>query len=196
MRKFMMTIAALAMSSGVAWGQSASQEIRLSATVGSYCNFNSSSLVLLSADASTIISGNRIPGTTNTPLPIPDGGRTGTVNCSANATISLSSSTGGLRNATAAGLAAEQNTDGAFVNKIHYTATASYGTASLILNSDSITGVGIIPVSMGPTAATTGGAQTGGTLTLGVALKPTTGTKLLVGGYYEDTLTVTLSPAP
>ena len=71
MRKIMMTMAALGLSSGVAWGQSASQEIRLSATVGSYCNFNSSSLVLLSADASTIISGNRIPGTTNTPLPIP-----------------------------------------------------------------------------------------------------------------------------
>ena len=78
-----------------------------------------------------------------------------------------------------------------FVNKIHYTATASYSGTTETINTATAT-------ANTPTAGTItgGGPQTSTPLVLAVNITATPSGKYLANGTFDDTLIVTLSPVP
>jgi hypothetical protein len=187
MRKIMMAAVGLVMSGGVAWGQSASQTVNLSATVGTACTIAGSANAL-TGTATNLISTATRTVTTGGPLVL--SASPGGVTCSTNATITLTSARGGLTNTTDAGNAASSST-GTFTNKIHYTARAAYSDKEVIIdtsNTWSVTQVSNV------SASTTSGAQTNATLGLEINVLPTATNRTLVGGEYSDTLTVTITP--
>ena len=193
MRKIMMAMAALALSSGVAWGQTtASQSVTLTAAVGSYCKINGTTgvtpLGIVGLPDSLIVN-QLVP--IGGALTIIGAGASGTVACTSSATVLLESANGGLTNTTGAGNLAANNNAGTFTNKIHYTATASYGSRTETLDTGSGAGP-ITPITVGGSVVA-GGAQTTGTLVFGVSIKPNT-SQTLVGGNYADSLRVTLAP--
>ena len=92
---------------------------------------------------------------------------------------------------TNAGLTNSVTVADPFVNKIHYTATASYnGTSETINTTTAIAGT--------PTAGhtTTLGPQTNQALVLAVNIQATPPGKHLANGTFNDTLIVTLTPMP
>lgn len=178
MRKIMMAVAALALSSGVAWGQgTATQNVSLTATVGGYCTIDNSSIGTAITRSITVTNG-KASGTGLGLISI-----TG-VTCTAQPKIRLQSTKGGI----VAGAGSPAIT-GNFVNKIHYTATATYASVQSIINTQ-----GINNFDGGSSSLSSTGIQTGGTLTLQVSPVATPDTNLLVNGDYDDTLTITLGP--
>ena len=191
MRKFMMTMAALALSSGTAWGQGvATQTVALSANVGTYCTIGGAPTGTAGRTGvvTSMIDNQRVG--TGGDLTI--SGTQGTVACTSNATITLTSASGGLSNTTQAGIAAAGPTGG-FTNKIHYSASASYNGQTAGIDTSSTWGQ--TPVTT-TSPTTTQGAQTSGVLGLTVSVAATAAGRLLVGGDYTDTLTVSLTPTP
>jgi hypothetical protein len=181
MRKMIMAMTALALSSGVAWGQGATQTVTLEATVGASCtigNLTGPSRVVQVPFSNLKATGGNLNAI----------GTNGAVFCTSNATIGLSSANGGLTNSTAAGLAAAPGT-GPFVNKIHYTAQANYSGQTLNIDTRS-------PTTQSDSKLTGEGAQSGATLALSVNIIATDTSKYLVDGLFQDTLTVTLTPTP
>src|SRR5262245_47116332 len=92
----------------------ATQNVNLTATVGGYCTIDGSSTGIQRSATVPVANGVVTPG--NLPL----GGTSGQVICTSNATIQLTSMSGGLTNSGAGAVTTP------FTNKIHYTATASY----------------------------------------------------------------------
>jgi hypothetical protein len=178
MRKFLMAAAALAAMTGAAQAQGvATQNVNLTASVNGYCTIDNSSSG--AARSATVPVTNGVVSSGALTL----SGTSGSVICTSNARIQLTSSQAGLTNPVAAA--------DPFVNKIHYTATASYNGAVETLNSATAT-------AGSPTGGvvTTGGAQTGQPLALTVDVVATPTGKFLANGTFNDTLTVTLSPTP
>ena len=110
-------------------------------------------------------------------------GSNGNVICTGNAKIQLTSTSGGLTNSASA--------SDPFVNKIHYTATASYNGATETINTS--TAIAGTPTT-GLTS--TAGPQTNSPLQLTVNVTATPAGNILANGTFSDTLVVTLSPSP
>ena len=183
MRKIMMAVAALALSGGAAWGQSASQTVNLTATVGGYCTFEGTTGTARNA----LVTISNAKATTGSTVSID--GSSASITCTSNSKITMTSANGGLTNIDPLAVSAAGNALSAFVNKIHYTATANYNSATDTIQSD--TNSGSLVTTLG---TDTTGAVTGGPLTLGISIKATPTNKLLFNGTYTDTLTVTVSP--
>jgi hypothetical protein len=180
MRKMMMAIAALALSSGVAWGQNATQPVKLDATVDGYCTINNS------------VSGTQI----TKEIPVTNGKASGTaletisisnVTCTSLPKLKLISANGGLSGGSLEGLPIN------FVNKIHYTAKATYAGEFVELTSSAADST-----TVGVTSATpiSSGQQTGASITLLITPVPTSSGNLLRTGGYTDTLHLTIGPNP
>jgi hypothetical protein len=163
--------------SGAAHAQGvATQNVNLTATVGGYCTIDGGPTGTLRS--ATVPVSNGVVTSGNLTI----GGTSGWVICTMNAKIQLTSTNAGLTNtATVAD---------PFINKIHYTATASYNGASEMIDTTSATAGA---ATLG--TVTTGGPKTNQPLDLTVNIKPTPTGKFLANGTFSDTLIVTLSPA-
>jgi hypothetical protein len=177
----MITIAALAAMGGAAQAQGvATQNITLSANVNGYCTIDGASAGTTRNGAITTANG-RVAAPGNLSL----SGTNSNVICTSNARIQLTTLSGGLTNPN-------PPPDSNYVNKIHYTATATYnGTAETLTTTDATT-----PGFTTAGAVTTGGAQTNTPLEIAVNVAATPANKFLVNGAYADTITVTLTPTP
>lgn len=182
MKKLMMAVAVVGLSSGAAHAQSATQRIELNAFVDTYCNIGNSVLPTARIGTIPVVSQRVSAGL------VTIGSTQDTVACSTNATITLTSANAGLSNPSLAAT----NPSAAFANKIHYSAEATYNGQNVRIDTSTS--------STGPVTATSlptiGGAQTAGTLGITVTAAATEATKLLVGGSYNDLLTVTITPTP
>lgn len=181
MRKMMMaaaTAAVLGLFSGAAHAQGvATQNVNLTATVGGYCTIDGAATGTVRSATVPVANGVVTPGN------LTIGGTSGSVICTSNAKVQLTTTNAGLTNSVAAA--------DPFVNKIHYTATATYNGTTETINTATAT-------AGAPTAGTTttAGAQTGSPLDLAVNITPTPSGKFLANGTFTDTLVVTLSPQP
>ena len=178
MRKLMMIAAVLGLFSGAAQSQGvATQSVNLTATVGGYCTIDGAATGAVRSATVPVANGVVTPGN------LPIGGTSGSVICTSNAKIQLTSVKAGLTNSVAAA--------DPFVNKIHYTATASYSGTTETINTATAT-------ANTPTAGTItgGGPQTSTPLVLAVNITATPSGKYLANGTFDDTLIVTLSPVP
>ena len=178
MRKAMIVAAILGLFGGAAHAQGvATQNVNLTANVGGYCTIDGAATGTVRSATVPVANGVVTPGN------LTIGGTNGSVICTSNAKIQLTTTSAGLTNSLAAA--------NPFVNKIHYTATASYnGKTEMIDTTTAVAGT--------PTAGqtTTAGAQTSQSLELTVNIAPTPNGKYLLNGNFSDTLVVTLSPAP
>lgn len=181
MRKIMIaaaTAAALGLLSGAAHAQGvATQSVNLTATVGGYCTIDGAATGTVRSATVPVANGVVTPGN------LPIGGTSGQVICTSNAKIQLTSVKAGLTNSVTA-------TD-PFVNKIHYTATASYNGTIETINTATAT-----PNTPTTGTTTTAGAQTNMPLDLTLNITATPSGKYLANGTFDDTLIVTLSPMP
>jgi len=178
MRKLMMIAAVLGLSSGAAQAQGvATQNVNLTANVGGYCTIDGAATGTVRSATVPVANGRVTPGN------LTIGGTSGQVICTSNATIQLTSTNAGLTNPAAA-------TD-PFVNKIHYTATATYNGKIETINTASMA-----PGTPTAGTTTTAGAQTNMPLDLAVNIQATPALKYLANGTFSDTLIVTLSPQP
>lgn len=183
MRKFMMTMAALALSSGAAWGQGATQDISLQATVGGYCTIAGAATGGTLGTTAIATSNAKATAQTYT-------FNITSVQCTSSLTVKLSSTSGGLLNSGGAGQAT-----GSFVNKIHYTATARYGSEPLatVATTQTIPTTGPAPVAGNYGTPTSAATLSNATIVVEVAVD-SSGSNFLVNGTYSDTLVVTLTP--
>src|SRR4051794_36799978 len=124
------TIVFAAFLVGLSWSAQAqgvaTQSVNLTATVGGYCTIDGSTTG--SARTATVNVANGVV----TPGNVTIQGSNGSVICTSNAKIQLTSTSGGLTNSVSA--------SDPFVNKIHYTATASYNGATETINTSTATG--------------------------------------------------------
>ncbi len=181
MRKFIITAAALAAMTVAAQAQGvATQQVGLSATVDGYCTIDGSSTgTVRSAVVNTANGRVATPG--NLALSSSDSN----VICTTNAKIQLTTANGGMTNPATP-------PDANYVNKIHYTAQATYNGMTENLTTTDATSAGFTTAG----AVTTAGAQTNAPLALAVDIAATPANKFLVNGGYTDTITVTLTPSP
>jgi hypothetical protein len=180
MRKVFMAAAVLVAMAGAAEAQGvATQQVNLTANVGGYCTIDG--VASATARSANVATAN---GKVASPGPLTLSGSNGLVICTSNATIQLTTASGGMTNAT-------PPPDINYVNKIHYTATANYnGKTETLTTADGT------PANFTTTGqTTTAGAQTNQPLTLTVTSLATPAGKFLVNGGYSDTITVTLTPA-
>ncbi len=181
MRKFILIAAALAAMTGTAHAQGvATQQVGLSANVNGYCTIDGASTG--SARSAVVNTAN---GRVATPGSLALSGSNSSVICTSNAKIQLTTANGGLTNTA-------PPPDANFVNKIHYTAQATYNGKTENLTTTDATSAGFTTTG----AVTTGGAQTNAPLELAVNIAATPANKFLVNGGYTDTITVTLTPSP
>ena len=123
MRKIAMAAVFVGLFSGAAHAQGvATQNVNLTATVGGYCTIDGAQPV--PSRSATVPVANGV--VTSGPLTI--GGASGQVICTLNAKIQLTSINAGLTNPVTVA--------DPFINKIHYTATASYNGATETINTD------------------------------------------------------------
>jgi hypothetical protein len=178
MRKIARVAVLVGLFSGAAHAQGvATQNVNLTATVGGYCTIDGGPTGTLRSATVPVTNGVVTSG------PLALGGTSGQVICTLNAKIQLTSANAGLTNpATVAN---------PFINKIHYTATASYNGATETINTATATaGVATAGVN------TTAGGKTNFPLDLAVNITQTPQGNYLANGTYSDTLVVTLSPMP
>ena len=181
MRRSLITVVALVGTATVAAAQGvATQNVNLSATVNGYCTIDGASNG--TTRNATIATAN---GKVSSPGNLALSGTNSTVICTSNARIQLTTLSGGVTNPNTP-------TDSNYVNKIHYTATATYNGATETLTTTDTTTPGFTTAG----AVTTAGAQTGPPLQLAVSIAATPPTKFLLNGSYADTITVTLTPTP
>jgi hypothetical protein len=181
MRGVLMAAGALAAMAGAAAAQgAATQAINLTAYVGHYCTIDGAG-----SSASRTATVTAANGSVATPGPVALTPATRSkVICTANAKIQLTTARGGLTNGTTP-------TDPHYTNKIHYTAKATYNGTTETLTTTDATRAGFTTTG----TTTVGGAQTNVDLDIAVDLLATPAGKVLVGGTYTDTITVTLTPA-
>lgn len=178
MRKIAMVAVFIGLFSGAAHAQGvATQNVNLTATVGGYCTIDGGPTGTLRS--ATVPVANGVVTSGNLPI----GGASGQVICTLNAKIQLTTMSAGLTNPA--------TVTNPFINKIHYTATASYNGATETINTEAAA-AGV--ATSGQT--TTGGPQTNQALVLAVNITPTPSGKYLANGTFSDTLVVTLSPMP
>jgi hypothetical protein len=181
MRKMMMAIAALALSSGVAWGQtSATQTIGLSAGVLSYCSINGQAIGA-SVDALNVVIANGKAASQTLTKSIAE------VTCTSGVKIKLVSNSGGLTNGSG-------TTTTVFTNKIHYTAVANYGLGTSTVSSPQLDTSSGIPFVQVENSSAVGSATTSGTLGVTITVI-STGSKFLLDGTFHDDLVITLTPS-
>lgn len=177
MRKIAMAAVFVGMFSGSAHAQGvATQNVNLTANVGGYCTIDGGPTGTVRSGNVPVANGVVTPGSLSI-------GADSKVICTGNAMIQLTSTNAGLTNSVTVA--------DPFVNKIHYTATASYnGTSETINTTTAIAGT--------PTAGhtTTLGPQTNQDLVLAVNIQATPPGKHLANGTFNDTLIVTLTPMP
>jgi len=178
MRKIAMVAVFVGMFSCEAHAQGvATQNVNLPATVGGYCTIDGGPTGTLRTATVPVANG----VVTSGPLAI--GGTSGQVICTLNAKIQLTSANAGLTNPA--------TVVNPFINKIHYTATASYNGATETINTATAT-AGVATAG----ATTTAGGKTNFPLDLAVNITQTPQGNYLANGTYSDTLVVTLSPMP
>ena len=178
MRKIAMAAVFVGLLSGAAHAQGvATQNVNLTATVGGYCTIDGGPTGTLRSATVPVANGVVTPGN------LPIGGTSGSVICTLNAKIQLTSANAGLTNS--ATVAAP------FINKIHYTATASYNGATETINT-ATAAAGVATAGQ----TTTAGGKTNFPLALAVSITQTPLGSYLANGTYSDTLMVTLSPMP
>ena len=177
MRKIAMAAVFVGLFSGSAHAQGvATQNVNLTANVGGYCTIDGGPTGTVRSGNVPVANGVVTPGSLSI-------GADSKVICTGNAMIQLTSTNAGLTNpATVAD---------PFINKIHYTATASYNGANETINTTTAT-AGVATSG----AVTTQGGKTNFPLDLAVNITPTPQNKYLANGTYSDTLVVTLSPMP
>jgi len=181
MRKFILIAAALAAMTGTAHAQGvATQQVGLSANVNGYCTIDGTSTG--SARSAVVNTAN---GRVATPGNLALSGSSSNVICTSNATIQLTTANGGMTNPA-------EVPDANYVNKIHYTAMATYNGKTESLTTTDATSAGFTTAG----AVTTAGAQTNTPLELAVDIAATPANRFLVNGGYSDTITVTLTPSP
>lgn len=181
MRHFWIAVAAFMAMIGAASAQGvATQTVNLSASVNGYCTIDGASTG--TARNATVATAN---GKVASPGNLALSGTNSSVICTSNARIQLTTASGGLTNPTSP-------PDSNYVNKIHYTATATYNGATETLTTTDATTAGFTTTG----ATTTAGAQTNTPLQLAVSVAATPANKYLVNGSYGDTITVTLTPTP
>jgi hypothetical protein len=188
MRKIVivMTAAALVATAGAAHAQSASQQINLSATVGSSCSF-------VGSDGSQSATGAQRSGvvyvnanySVNANSAVPLSGTDATVTCSNTAKIQLTSQKGGLTHPEIANAAVTGT------KKIQYTVQASIGS---LLTHSMTTSQTTMTEQSSTSGSATSGAVSSQTLALTVTASPGAATTGLAVGSFTDTLTVTLLP--
>jgi hypothetical protein len=178
MRKIAMVAVLVGLFSGAAHAQNviATQNVNLTATVGGYCTIDAGPTGTQRSAIVPVSNGVVASG------PLAIGGTSGQVICTMNAKIQLTSANAGLTNPV--------TVQAPFVNKIHYTASASYNGATETIDTTQVT-------AGSPTAGhtTTAGAKTNFPLDLTLNITPTQQGTYLANGSYGDVLTVTLSPA-
>jgi hypothetical protein len=182
MRNVVMAAATLVAMAGAAeaQGAGATQAINLSAHVAHYCVIDGAASSTSRTVTVTMSNGKvAAPG----PLALSPAGRSKVI-CTSNARIQLTTARGGLTNGTTPA-------DANYTNKIHYTAKATYNGTTETLTTTDGTAAGF--TTNGTT--TVGGAQTNVDLDIAVDVLPTPNGKVLAGGTYTDTITVTLTPA-
>ena len=178
MRKIMMATVIIGLFTGAAHAQGvATQSVNLTATVGGYCTVDGVATGTVRSATVSVANGVVTPGN------LTIGGTSGLVICTSNAKIQLTSVKAGLTNSVAAA--------DPFINKIHYTATASYNGTTETINTTTAT-----PNTPTTGTTTTGGVQTNMPLNLAINITATPSGKFLANGTFDDTLIVTLSPAP
>jgi hypothetical protein len=174
-----LVISALVAMPSAALAQSASQQINLNAYVDSYCTIDGAATGLTRTATVATANGQVAPG------PMSLSGSAGTVLCSTNAKIQLTTANGGLTNGATL-------PDGNHVNKIHYVASASYNGMNETLTTSDATPANFMTTGQ----TTTAGARSNAPLAIGITSVATQPGKSLVSGAYTDTITVTLTPAP
>ena len=176
MRKIAMVAVFVGLFSGAAHAQGvATQNVNLTANVGGYCTIDGGPTGTLRTATVPVANGVVTPGN------LTIGGTSGLVICTLNARIQLTSTNAGLINpATVAS---------PFINKIHYTATASYNGATETINTTTAA-AGVATSG----AVTTAGGKTNFPLDLTVNIAATPPGSYLANGTYSDRLIVTLSP--
>lgn len=184
--RFYFAVAAIFASTALwatqASAQSAFQDITITATVPNACTINN-----VSGDsgvASTAAITINTNGSVNTAAVTPTAIAGLSVACNANATIQLSSLTGGV---SLGGATLAQSAAG-FQQVIDYQASATWNGVTASINTATTTGA--LAVETG-TAANTTGANAG---TLTVSVTPTANALPLAAGNYSDTLRVTFTP--
>jgi hypothetical protein len=178
MRKIARVAVLVGLFSGAAHAQGvATQNVNLTATVGGYCTIDGGPTGTLRSATVPVTNGVVTSG------PLALGGTSGQVICTLNAKIQLTSANAGLTNSVTVA--------DPFINKIDYTATASYNGAIESINTTSAS-AGVATLG----AVTSAGGRTNFPLDLAVNITPTPNGKYLANGTYSDTLTVTLSPMP
>ena len=162
-----MSAIALFVSSQLAFAQTATQVINLSANVADFCSIAGAASAGPVSRVITVTNGNVSTGA----LPVVS---VGSVACTKASDLTLTSSNQGL---TGPGVTA------GFENVIHYTATASFDGAAPSLDTST---------AAVDTDATSGAAS--GTMTVNIT--PQANLLPVMVGIYGDTLTVTLTPQP
>jgi hypothetical protein len=180
MRKMMMAIAALALSSGVAWGQGAgTQQITLFAEVNGHCTVGTAGTTLGGAVPSTAIAAGRVTGD----QPFSMSGSSASIICTSKIKVSIHTLNKGL-------LSAATNVGTNFTNKIHYTAKATYnGTTATLDTADGALVNNTAISGLSDTASHTG------VVAFDIKTQATPSDKYLVDGQYHDTITVTVAPS-
>jgi len=176
MRKIAMVAVFVGLFSGAAHAQGvATQNVNLTANVGGYCTIDGGPTGTLRTATVPVANGVVTPGN------LTIGGVSGSVICTLNARIQLTTMSAGLTNPVTVA--------DPFIKKIHYTATATYNGATENIDTE-LASAGI---ATGGTV-TTGGPKTNQPLDLTVNIKATPTGKYLANGTFSDTLVVTLSP--
>lgn len=170
MKKIIAASALLAAMSTGAFAQ-ATQDVEISATVGKFCTINNAVAGVAVQRSVTVTNGFATAGALS-PVTV------GSVVCNTNADVTMASISGGITGPA--------NSNASFTNKIHYTATADFGsgTQATIASSG----------SPAPTTGTSGGAASGD-LTVNISVITNTLPAVYDGGTaYSDILRVTLTP--
>jgi hypothetical protein len=157
-----------------AYGQTATQDINISATVAKACSVNNASTGTVDTATIPITAG----GSVNTSPVTPANSPYANVACNAPSNLQLTSLNGGVTNATSAT---------GFQNFINYTASAVWHGVTATVNTSSSSGTGPVSGTAQPVSTAFSGS-------LSVTITPAANTLPLVQGSYTDTLRITLTP--
>lgn len=178
MRRFIFGAAVLVATATSALAQTATQDVNLSATVAGFCTIDGSNTgAARSATVTPTTNGQVAAGSVTIT------GSDSPVVCNQNTRIQLRSAQ--------AGLTGPGSPTGSFINKIHYTATATANAVTESINTTSATA----NVFTSPGTSSTAGAFSG-VLALSISTLATPSGSYLLPGSYSDTLTVQLTPVP
>lgn len=158
----------------VAYGQTATQDINISATVAKACTINNASTGTV--DTATVAI--NADGSVNTSPVTPAHSPYANVACNAPSLLQLTSLNGGVTNGTSAT---------GFQNFINYTASGVWHGVTATVNTSSSSGTGPVSGTAQPVSTAFSGS-------LSVTITPAANTLPLVQGSYADTLRITLTP--